>query len=186
MAILPVTGISLTAVRNSKSTDLFWKTETEINSRYFDIQRSIDGQSFKTISTSNASGNSVGIKKYQYQDMTDLFTTHFYRIKIIDEDGKYGYSPVILVKANPAKFMSVLSNPVMNGEISMILNPSFTAGLYTISIVDHAGRLVSMEKRNIQTTDQKIVFKTRALPGAYFLRIQNERNSMQEKIMIVR
>ncbi len=186
MAILPVTGISLTAVRNSKSTDLFWKTETEINSRYFDIQRSIDGQSFKTISTSNASGNSVGIKKYQYQDMTDLFTTHFYRIKIIDEDGKYGYSPVVLVKAIPAKFMSVLSNPVMNGEISMILNPSFTAGLYTISIVDHAGRLVSIEKRNIQATDQKIVFKTRALPGAYFLRIQNERNSMQEKIMIVR
>ncbi len=63
-SILPIQFSYFTAELINENSLLHWQTETELNSSYFNIQRSIDGTNFTTIGKVNASGNSNSSKTY--------------------------------------------------------------------------------------------------------------------------
>lgn len=75
---------------------LNWKTSSEINAVYFEIQRSADGINFTGVGNKNASGNSADTKIYQYTDPIGNSTGNiYYRLKTVDVDGKFTYSKLL-------------------------------------------------------------------------------------------
>ena len=57
-APLPVILVDFNAVlNNSKTVDISWSTQQEINSSHFDVQRSNDGVNWNVIGTVKAKGN---------------------------------------------------------------------------------------------------------------------------------
>ena len=58
LTTLPVTGLEVTARMNGNIAFINWKTESEINSNYFVVERSIDGLSYTDAGTMAAAGNS--------------------------------------------------------------------------------------------------------------------------------
>src|SRR5690606_2258767 len=89
---LPVSFVSVEAVRNGKGASIFWTTSMEENNAYFSIEKSIDGNEFYSIGAVDGAGNSSSLQNYQFHDNTEIGKITYYRIKQVDLDGKYEYS----------------------------------------------------------------------------------------------
>lgn len=110
---LPVTLLDVKGAVQSKSIDLRWRTAQEQNSQYFDVLKSTDGNQFFSIGKVNAAGNSNAINSYLFIDNRPVVGTNFYKLKMVDEDGKFTYSNTIAVKFGkvPDGLTLVSSNP---------------------------------------------------------------------------
>lgn len=94
--LLPVTLEEFGVKKEGASALLNWKTSSEINAVYFEIQRSADGINFTGVGNKNASGNSADTKIYQYTDPIGNSTGNiYYRLKTVDVDGKFTYSKLL-------------------------------------------------------------------------------------------
>lgn len=105
---LPLQIISFTAIRQSNNSMLQWKTANEINTDRFEIQRSDNAADFKSIGSVNAGG-----AVYSFNDI-DVFAQKsiaFYRIKIIDRDGKFTYSGIVKLSKAENSTLSIFPNP---------------------------------------------------------------------------
>ena len=119
-ANLPLSLIRFTAIVNAqKQVQLDWTTVNEINTATFFVEKSYDGDGFVTISTLKALGN-VGAEKNNYSFTDDYASqsksgTAYYRLKILDNDGKVTYSNVLVSKQGMVKkSFWLLTNPAHN------------------------------------------------------------------------
>lgn len=120
-APLPITLSSFSATKHSdRASKLDWTTSSEINSAYFGIERSRDGDDWETITKVNAAGNSNEELTYEYIDDQLPFTRSkdnifYYRIRLTDQDGTHKYSDIKGVN---------FSREVADGLISIYPNPA--------------------------------------------------------------
>jgi hypothetical protein len=76
---------------------LIWSTASEYNSDYFQIERSVDGETWETVGIKSASGNSTIKINYNHLDSFDEFLIYYYILKQVDYDGQYKiYGPISL------------------------------------------------------------------------------------------
>ncbi len=98
---LPIELSSFNASTTNNETILKWQTVTEINSNYFEVQRSDDGQFFFTIGKIDAIGNSNKSTNYSFIDKklsNNSGSLIFYRLKLVDKDGSERLSNSISIK----------------------------------------------------------------------------------------
>src|SRR5207244_1431248 len=89
---------------------------TETNNKGFELERSADGVKFTTITfvaTKADHGNSTSALSYNYNDEKPMVGANYYRLKQIDNDGKYSYSNVVLLtrKVTEITLTGVYPNP---------------------------------------------------------------------------
>jgi hypothetical protein len=110
---LPVELASLTAAtQGANSTIIKWTTATEVNNRGFDVERTAEGTTaWAKIGFVAGAGVSNAPKDYTYQDVNVAPGVFLYRLKQIDNDGKFKYSASVQVDAGAAgKRLELLSN----------------------------------------------------------------------------
>jgi Secretion system C-terminal sorting domain len=102
--------VALTA---QKQISNIWTTDSEVNTLHFNVQRSIDGKNFATIGTVAAKG----FGEYSFIDALGNFVQLpnklYYRLEIVDIDGKTSFSSTKIVGLNP-KTVSIYPNPASN------------------------------------------------------------------------
>ncbi len=108
---LPVELTTFDALVNLNSVKLNWVTATEVNNFGFDIERSkktgVSSQNlqWEKIGFVKGYGNSNSPKQYSFIDKTITSGTYYYRLKQIDNDGQFKYSPVVEAVINsPSSF----------------------------------------------------------------------------------
>ncbi|MFS8083447.1 MAG: hypothetical protein ACMG51_08350, partial [Ginsengibacter sp.] len=112
---LPVTITNFDGVLQNGNALLTWSTATEINNKGFELQKSMDGQTFTDIGFMAGHGNSSQVHNYSYTDEKVLSGSNYYRLKQIDMDGRFTYSSII--KLDYTKFgWAVLGNPSSNNS----------------------------------------------------------------------
>lgn len=110
--IFPLTWGSFKAQKEGKIALLKWTTLQERNTAQFVVERSLNGTSFESIGTVKASGNSNSLKSYMLNDATPAKGINYYRIRQVDNDGKYSYSEVrSLTFENVNSGISITPNP---------------------------------------------------------------------------
>jgi hypothetical protein len=97
---VPVELTAFTAEIKNNSVFLIWRTATEINNSGFEIERSLKTANGKTewskIGFVQGNGSSTQIHEYSYSDNNIVKQGHYlYRLKQIDFDGGYGFSPEV-------------------------------------------------------------------------------------------
>lgn len=100
---LPLTWLSFTGIRRGEDALLNWSTGSEINTRLFVVERSLNGTIFNPVGNVNAAGNSTVISNYSFTDpgITHLgVTIIYYRIKELDIDGRVNYSRTIAIRVD--------------------------------------------------------------------------------------
>ena len=110
-APLPVELTSFTASTNKNTVTLNWKTATETNNYGFDVERKSNFNSqmsdgWVKIGFVSGNGNSNSPKTYNFND-DNLYgggRKFLYRLKQIDNDGKYEYSNILEVEVVPQQF----------------------------------------------------------------------------------
>jgi hypothetical protein len=142
---LPVQLIKFAAVLNSsKTVDLSWATAQEVNSNYFSVQRSSDGASFEEIGKVKANGFSSITSNYAFTDPSILLGTAYYRLQIVDLDGKVSYSNVLTVSTDPSgNSILIFSNPFID-QVRLQITIS-AADKISLFLSDITGRSVLKE-----------------------------------------
>jgi len=95
---LPVELINFTAQKQDKLVQLNWSTATERDNAFFEIERSGTGFQFASIGQVPGNGNSVTIRRYDFTDDQPFNGLNYYRLKQVDFDGQFTYSPVVSVQ----------------------------------------------------------------------------------------
>ena len=150
---VPLTLLSFQAYLAATNTNCTWQTYAEVNTAYFIVQRSTDGNSFKDIGTINAIGNATNISTYNYTDsnVTKLKNEPilYYRLQMFDKDGHFTYSKVINVDLSLNVEFNIYPNPAKNFVNITGQNIS------TIKITDLNGKILIL-KKNINSNNSTI------------------------------
>lgn len=173
---LPVTLLSFKGEENDGQHILHWKTSNEQNTSHFVIEHSSDAKLFKELGMTNAAGNSHEEKNYGFTYKTPMLGKSFYRLKMVDIDGKFTYSNVVLLNViDNLTSISLYPNPtanILNVEIHNQKNPS----QINMRISDLTGKTVWIsDKTNLENKYQIDISSFAS--GMYFLivEIQNEK-----------
>jgi len=112
---LPVELVAFNAMYNNGVVDLSWTTASEINNSHFDVERSVDGEIWNAIGRVDGHGTSMEVLHYTAEDNlagVALSGNIYYRLKQVDFNGQYAYSPVRTVDiANVPNAISAYPNP---------------------------------------------------------------------------
>ena len=111
---LPVELQSLSATTKNNKIIITWQTATEINNYGFEIERTqvIEGKTgeYNKIGFVQGHGNSNTIIDYTFTDAEVKYGKYSYRLKQIDNDGKYNYSKSIEAEINNITNYSLSQN----------------------------------------------------------------------------
>ena len=180
-AALPVTLVNFTATRKDTKVLVNWTTATEQHNDYFIVERSGDGRNFVPIAKVKAKGNSNRLVNYELTDSLPLAGTNYYRLKQVDVDGKFTYSPIAVVKMNGQDATIYLyPNPVTTfARINAAPNAKFAARIATSQ-----GSLILSLKGDVNQINAAI---NSALPrmtsGLYILTLQNDTGQQTIKMV---
>lgn len=106
---VPVTLTDFTASSANCESSLTWHTAEELNFESFEVQRNNDGSNqFTVLGTVKATGSN---SSYHFTDKNPVPGKNFYRLKMIDIDGKFKYSDIKLVLNNCHAKKSVIAYP---------------------------------------------------------------------------
>lgn len=174
---LPVEFSGLSARQKGSGVGISWSTSSEINNKYFDVERSSTGSSdWNVVSTTKSSGgNSSVLKKYTDYDHKPLAGINYYRIKQVDLDGSFKYSSIVNVKVNIDKTVaSVITNPIITSIGIDFL--SKTSQPIIITLYDISGKKIATEKWVIPTGASRMIFDKANIiqKGIYILSILDE------------
>jgi hypothetical protein len=166
LSVLPLRLLSFSGTTISGCNALQWQTANEVNTKEFIVQRSKDGQQFERIGSRDGIG--MGDNRYQFNDCAGRSAAHFYRLKMVDTDGSFTYSNILLLKPDAGISISLYPNPaqdmvVISGEDASLLNSE-------IRIVSADGTLL---KRRLLTSFPFRLAIADLLPGVYQLQFAN-------------
>lgn len=163
-----------------------WKTLSEFNNDFFDIQRSGDGFSFETIGTVYGQWNSVEPINYEFQDQSPLPGINYYRLVQVDKNGRTSFSSVKEVEFDLATDnqtetwkVAYYPNP-SRGMVHLSSNQVFTN--LDLEIYDADGRIV-MKKNNISSDGPLDL--TRLSAGIYSLTLLDLEGQIKDTQQIV-
>lgn len=174
---LPLHLVSFTAKLNNGKSYLQWKSENELNVKHFQIERSAAGREFSKIAVVNAKGR--GSADYNIIDDQPLQGNNYYRLKMVDKDGKFTYSQVILITISGRSEFDFVMYP----------NPA-TSELRIISADDNAALKVNIYNQQGQKVTSKPIVPTsgvisvKHLPkGLYLLQVISDKGLKVKKLI---
>ncbi len=170
--VTPVRIITYSVSLNDKlETRNLWTVGVEVNVSHYVVQRSINGKDFISVGEVAAQG----LNSYSFTNKLptnySLLTTIYYRLKIVDKDGKISYSEIrklttnnyqlstINIYPNPAKNVATIN--VEGGKELLIIDylgkqvyqaninrtsyivhlKSFTKGIYLVKMIMNNGEV---------------------------------------------
>lgn len=176
-AVLPVSLVWFTARKVDEiKAQLDWKTASEENNSYFDIERSTDAITFNSIGKVLASANASNGSNYTFMDERPLDGTNFYRLKQMDKDGKFVYSAIQKVSFNHP-LITVYPNPVNN---ILFIGSSAGNTLKQIAVTDELGKRI-IDLYDINSRDYQLNMSGLA-KGIYFITINDGTKEVVKKI----
>ncbi|MGE5364504.1 MAG: T9SS type A sorting domain-containing protein [Bacteroidota bacterium] len=111
MGTLPVELSTFTARVSGSGVELLWETATEVNNAVFEIERqSKNDAEWKKIGNVLGNGTSNAMHSYSYFDNSALAGNYKYRLRQVDNDGRFEYSEAIEVCAGVPTVTELVQN----------------------------------------------------------------------------
>ncbi|MEO1435700.1 MAG: T9SS type A sorting domain-containing protein, partial [Bacteroidota bacterium] len=158
---------------------LSWATASEVNSAYFEVQRSVNGLAFESLGRVNAAGNSEGTLSYEFIDR-DANISNYYRLVQVDLDGASEiYGPLFLQSEcfdaeRPDGLAELFPNPATVGQnIQLTFYHSREAASANVVITDIAGRLITALPVDVRSGANQLQFSLKSIAeGTYFVQLK--------------
>ncbi|MBP6589863.1 MAG: T9SS type A sorting domain-containing protein, partial [Chitinophagaceae bacterium] len=157
----------------------------------YEIEKSTDGIHFEGIASKSRQGTGSDREFYNYMDDLSAATekAFFYRLKMVDLDGKFTYSNIIVLRKDGIKTgISISPNPVVSGGLATARIEASKKGTIEIEILDMAGRIVLRQQNQVFEGTNSIALNqlSRLQPGIYILRAKNGEEVVTERLSIAR
>jgi Right handed beta helix region len=184
-APLPVTLTEFNVTENNGKNILQWKTATENNSSHFTVERSGNGQQFKSIGIVNASGFSTSTVNYYFTDTDPLAAINYYRLIMADKDNTVKYSNIISIAAKKGRSLNIANAQLSFGKNNLALNISAAKPQKsTLMLFDNTGRVILSEtlflQKGLNVIDKSSLFLSR---GIYYIKLFTEGEVLVKNIL---
>lgn len=175
-AYIPGMSLSFTAENAKGSALLQWSTSEAYGLSRFVIEKSDDSVHFTPLDSVAAAVNGAGVHSYTYTDAHLDTGTNYYRLRLVQQNGSHGYSPIRIVQG-PSGGVGIWPNPVHRALIH--INSSSPAR--RVRLVDISGKVIlSQELRGTLNT----LHIGEVAMGIYFLWVETESGTTVQKILI--
>ncbi|HSU29009.1 MAG TPA: T9SS type A sorting domain-containing protein [Chitinophagaceae bacterium] len=188
---LPVDLISFSGILKNNITSLSWETENEQNFDHFEIERRGDNSGAYAKIGVKASLASTGRSSYHFDDnLAGTNGTAFnYRLKIVDIDGRFKYSNIILVRRDQNIFAGIkLSpNPVVGGIATARFEASENSNV-VFRVMDMNGKTMLQQTNKVYEGINSVAINNldRLQPGMYLLQLENGTTVQNIKFSVAR
>lgn len=174
-APLPVELTTFTAEKRVQDVQISWSTATEINNDYFIVERSVDGVQYTGLTQIKGHGTSLTRHDYFWSDRRPGPGQWYYRLKQVDLDGQYSYSPIVTVNLEGESTGSrVYPNPLTGTTITLQRQAS-CEGEMQVDIISLDQTVQSHQFFHQQKGgNQWEISLPNIQPGIYFLRFRDD------------
>ena len=183
---LPLNLLNFTAQKQGNNATLVqWKTSSEINTHYFDVERSNDAINFQFLGKVNAAGNSSTEISYSFTDNQPLRGINYYRLKQVDIGGHLTYSPARLVRFDEPNggLIKYYPNPT-NGILNIEIPQSMQQEAMVINISNAEGVMMDQVKRQSNSTTLLMIDMKRFAKGTYFIQVKTNTTNSTQRIVL--
>jgi hypothetical protein len=125
--LLPVKLLHFRGVKEVGYNMLYWQVANLHDAKAFEVQRSAAGGDFVSIGSVAA-----GVSQYSFVDNTPLTPYSYYRLRIVEKDGHFFYSDIIVLGAVSKTIFSVFPNPAHNYTTIICNSPKATTAYITV------------------------------------------------------
>ena len=123
---------------------LNWNTTQEVNLSHFTIERSQDGNVWNSIANVSAKGNSSTQTDYTFTDANPSSGVNYYRLKMVDLDGRYGYTEIKVLRSSLTNTISFFPNPARD-YVNVALGAASGTEV-TVRLINQAGQVLQEKK----------------------------------------
>jgi hypothetical protein len=154
-----------------------------VNVQGFDVERSATGKYFEKVGYVKSAGTPRG--SYNFTDEVPMNGTNYYRLKMINTNGTFEYSPVRSITFGESRTtgLSVSPNPAKEA-VTVKLNAK-EAKTMTLSLMDVAGKVVLTEQKKVEVGFNQLNLNLSRYPaGLYFLKVGDASTSEVHRLVI--
>ncbi|MGL6269205.1 MAG: T9SS type A sorting domain-containing protein [Chitinophagaceae bacterium] len=183
--LLPSNGLlSFNGVQKVNGNELNWELSADGDFTGVSIEKSNDGKKFSAIDFKTVSISAQKIKQ-TYIDATQAEGIVYYRLKLLNANGKYTYSEILIMKSksNAIQGFKVYPNLVESGAI---INLSATKNENAeLMIVDLGGRIISRQATRLSQGNNSFQLNNtdRLIAGNYLVVVSVGNEKMTQKII---
>lgn len=109
---LPVTLLSLEARQERNGIELKWETSQEANINYYQLEHASDAVPFQELEKIPARNSGTAQQQYQYFHTRPSPHTNYYRLKMMEADGSFKYSNIVVLLFDTTGDSVIFPNPV--------------------------------------------------------------------------
>lgn len=184
---LPVELISFAGVNQNGFNKLDWKTASELNNDYFELQRSSAGEEFSAVAKIQGKGTTNDLTAYTFVDEQPYAGKNYYRLKQVDFNGNFEYSNIILVTNDVEDVfnISVFPNPASKEASITIRTMKGDEYEATVHITDMTGRaLTSYVIYGEGSFEQQVDVSTWGEVGIYLVEMRQGSKRVFKRLML--
>lgn len=185
---LPIELLSIDAKPiNNEYIQVKWVTASEINNAGFEVQRSLDGMTFDKLDFVAGAGNAITENIYTYDDR-NVFggITYLYRLKQIDFDNKFKYSPIVKAKLIPNSNFTISElYPNPSSGVSFVDIYSSEAINLNTELFNAIGQKMHIQNYDLKVGNNKLAIEIENYSsGNYLLTLKTDKNVYTKKITL--
>lgn len=167
---LPITIEYFRGYKNGSNHNLTWKVNCTNSPRAtMTLERSADGRNFTDIYSITAEAARC-LQPFDNVDASPLNGLNYYRLKMVDADGKVTYSTIIalLNRASGFDIVGIIPNPVPKSGNAILNVTSAQKGKLQIVVTDMAGKQLLSQVQELIAGSNPIAMKLQSLSAGVY------------------
>jgi hypothetical protein len=172
--VLPVKLISFGAsVKNNKPV-LDWKSATEVDFSHYVIERSTDGNQFTEIAQLDGKAETDNQENiYSFTDINTTSSKYYYRLKMVDDDGTFAYSKVVVAMMRTTSEMNIYPT-LFSDHFNVVMKASGNKEVM-VTLADLSGRIIFTRSYPVVIGQNQFRVETPSFlsPGHYVVMIDS-------------
>lgn len=186
LRLLPIRLTSFVGKEKDCAIQLDWNSSDEEQLSYFEVQKSSNGFEFETVNKIPAQGKA---SKYNYLDHNLLQSSNYYRLAMVNANGKRQYTDVLQVNSSCFEAFKqfqfkIYPVPVRDQLNLNLISSDLEQQALSIKIVDLLGQTVLEERLTLKNGIQKEQFDIKNLPaGSYWMQLNIGTMQKQERFI---
>ncbi len=189
MGVLPIELAQFKANTQENNVKIAWKTSSERQNAFFEIQRAWDAEHFETIGRQEGAANENQENSYSFFDKNVFTYTKktiaYYRLAQTDNDGTITYSRILAVR--------LTEDTATPWQVAHFTPSSFTLTANNeeekiqIRLLDVTGKILATQSTSLLEGENTINFDAilENTNGLYLIEVTNGRERLVEKKMVV-
>ncbi|HTF80486.1 MAG TPA: T9SS type A sorting domain-containing protein, partial [Cytophagales bacterium] len=173
--VLPISFINFDANFNGTVVLLQWQVAYDEEAKYYIIEKSTDGRSFRSLSRIEASG----LGTYEGTDFSYEQGLNYYRIKVVHHDGTEDHSRTVAVHTDGEELLTLSPNPA-DAAVYVKWASSILGG--KLEILDVSGKVLIQHTVDPEV-GQTVIDVEALAPGMYLLKFDQNGEVQFKKFM---